>query len=189
MYYIMYMNTKTCSKCRNKLYIDNFYKRSDRKSGYSSQCKTCASEYYTEWYRSNREKKIQSVNRTNRQIEESKKNTGYYKRPDVKIKRRLRYRIWSVLTGRSHSSLDYIACSTSELRLHLENTAKANGYDFIWDKFGSNYHIDHIIPCSSFDLTKDSEQLKCFHYTNLQILSAKDNLTKGKSICQLQKNN
>jgi len=43
-------------------------------------------------------------------------------------------------------------------------------------------HIDHIKPCASFDLTKKSEQKKCFHYTNLQPLWAKDNLRKGAKI-------
>ena len=41
------------------------------------------------------------------------------------------------------------------------------------------WHIDHIIPCASFDLTKPSEQKKCFHYTNLQPLWAVENLQKG----------
>jgi hypothetical protein len=27
------------------------------------------------------------------------------------------------------------------------------------------WHIDHIIPCISFDLSKPEEQAKCFHYT------------------------
>ncbi len=41
------------------------------------------------------------------------------------------------------------------------------------------WHIDHRVPCAKFDLTKKEEQEKCFHYTNLQPLWAKDNLTKG----------
>jgi hypothetical protein len=40
-------------------------------------------------------------------------------------------------------------------------------------------HIDHIRPCASFDLTKESDQKKCFHHTNLQPLWAKDNLSKN----------
>lgn len=32
-----------------------------------------------------------------------------------------------------------------------------------------------IRPCNSFDLTKPEDQLKCFHFTNLQPLWAKDN--------------
>jgi thiol-disulfide isomerase/thioredoxin len=49
-----------------------------------------------------------------------------------------------------------------------------------WKKFlAGEIHIDHIRPCASFDLTKELEQRKCFHYSNLQPLWAKDNLSKG----------
>lgn len=42
------------------------------------------------------------------------------------------------------------------------------------------WHIDHIKPCCSFDLTKADQQRECFHFTNLQPLWAKDNLRKNK---------
>ncbi len=47
-------------------------------------------------------------------------------------------------------------------------------------KFG--WHIDHVIPCSSFDLADEKQQRKCFHYTNLQPLWWRDNLSKGNKI-------
>ena len=47
-----------------------------------------------------------------------------------------------------------------------------------WDNHGE-WHIDHIRPCASFDLTDPDQQKECFNYKNLQPLWAKDNLTKG----------
>lgn len=44
------------------------------------------------------------------------------------------------------------------------------------------WHVDHIIPCASFDLTKESEQKRCFHYTNLQPLWAIENIRKGDRV-------
>ena len=54
--------------------------------------------------------------------------------------------------------------------------------DMKWeDVMNGKIHIDHIKPCSSFDLSKPEEQKKCFHFTNLQPLWARDNLVKGVS--------
>ena len=62
-----------------------------------------------------------------------------------------------------------------------ENSSQFNDH-----KYGEEYrnilyetwHIDHIRPCESFDLSDKEQQLVCFNYRNQQPLSAKENLKK-----------
>ena len=89
----------------------------------------------------------------------------------------LRNRIIKVLRGnnKSLSTMFLIGCEIDYLLYHLQSQFVEG---MTWDNHGE-WHIDHIKPCASFDLSKESEQHKCFNYTNLQPLWAKDNLTKG----------
>ena len=67
-----------------------------------------------------------------------------------------------------------------DLKLHLENQF-VDGMN--WNNYGKNgWHIDHIKPCASFDLTDPKQQKICFHYTNLQPLWAIDNLIKHSKL-------
>ena len=51
-----------------------------------------------------------------------------------------------------------------------------------WYNYGSAWHVDHVKPCVSFDLTDREQQLACFHYTNLQPLWDVINVEKGESL-------
>jgi hypothetical protein len=70
-----------------------------------------------------------------------------------------------------------LGCSVEQLKQHLEQQFKPG---MSWENYGYyGWHIDHIRPCASFDLSKPDKQKQCFHYTNLQPLWAKDNMSKG----------
>lgn len=102
----------------------------------------------------------------------------------------LRKRIWAALKRKSKliSTINLLGCSVKKLRKHLEKQFKPG---MSWKTYGKGWngrgmkqwHIDHIKPCASFDLSKPEEQKKCFHYTNLQPLWAKENLIKHTKIC------
>lgn len=48
-----------------------------------------------------------------------------------------------------------------------------------WDNMGmKGWHVDHKTPISWFDLSKEDEFKKGFHYSNLQPLWAMDNFKK-----------
>ena len=70
-----------------------------------------------------------------------------------------------------------LGCTIPELKQYLESKFQEG---MTWENWGVHgWHIDHIIPLSSFDLTCREQFLKVCHYTNLQPLWAKDNLSKG----------
>jgi hypothetical protein len=116
----------------------------------------------------------------------SKKNIAYaikkYKTdPSFKLKACLRSRVICVLKGRIKSvpTLKLLGVSNIEkVWKHLEKQFKQG----MTRENHGKWHIDHIKPCISFDLTKPEEQAKCFHYTNLQPLWASENLAKGSKI-------
>jgi hypothetical protein len=70
-----------------------------------------------------------------------------------------------------------VGCSITHLMRYIEQRFKPG---MAWNNYGRVWHIDHIRPCSSFNLLKPSEQKKCFHYTNLQPLFAQENLSKNR---------
>ena len=98
--------------------------------------------------------------------------------PNFKILTILRGRIKDVLKGhsKSDSTINILGCTIEELWIHLESKFTEG----MTRQNHGKWHVDHIIPCASFDLTKPEQQVKCFHYTNLQPLWALDNLKKGK---------
>ena len=72
---------------------------------------------------------------------------------------------------------ELIGCNINELKQHLESKFQPG---MNWNNYCySGWHIDHIVPCSKFDLSKEEEQHKCFHYTNLQPLWMKENFKKS----------
>lgn len=72
-------------------------------------------------------------------------------------------------------TLKYLGCDLKTVHQHLENQFTEN---MTWENQGK-WHIDHIKPCASFDLSKEKEIDKCFHYTNLQPLWSFNNLSKS----------
>jgi hypothetical protein len=74
---------------------------------------------------------------------------------------------------KSKKTEDIIGCSVNELLIHLSSMF-LEGMSF--DNHG-DWHIDHIIPLVT--AKTEDEVIKLNHYTNLQPLWAKDNLSKS----------
>lgn len=76
-------------------------------------------------------------------------------------------------------------CSFTFLRKHLESQWKPG---MSWSNYGrGGWHIDHKIPCITFDLSQPSQQFECFHYSNLRPLWEWENLSKGAQLLYVER--
>jgi AraC-like DNA-binding protein len=100
-----------------------------------------------------------------------------------RIATNIRSRLNKALKGayKPASIIDSLGCSPGELKRYLESQFAKN---MSWKNYGQ-WHIDHIEPLARFNLADPVEFNRACHYTNLQPLWAKDNLSKGGS-CYLE---
>jgi hypothetical protein len=104
--------------------------------------------------------------------------------PVFRMKENLRRRIHKAIkTGygiKANKTHKLLGAPFEVVHEHLTNLFKPG---MTWENYGSHtWHIDHIKPCASFDLTTLTQQKACFHYTNLQPLWAYDNLRKSAKL-------
>ena len=109
--------------------------------------------------------------RRNKQVKERLKTDVNFR-----LKVTLRSRLQQALkrNTKSASTLALLGCSVDYLKKHLEKQFQAG---MTWDN-RREWHVDHIVPCASFDLNDPYEQQQCFHYSNLQPLWKAENLSK-----------
>lgn len=184
-------NSEKAKARAKKWYEDNKEYRlaQDKKKRSTPEYKETMKEYLRQYYIKNREVLRKKHN-------EYKINTDYlkWKRENHKLNMETNpnYRFGHILRGRINSALRFnrtikakkteelLGCSVEVARKHIESQFKPG---MTWDNHGRRtWHIDHIKPISSFDLSNPEEQKKAFHYTNLQPLHWVENLTKGSKI-------
>ncbi len=129
------------------------------------------------WYAKNKDR----VRRYKNEYERTKCATD----SAFRCEKRLRNRIIEVLKYqraiKSARTKELIGCDRNYLVQWIEAKFRDG---MTWKNHGNNgWHLDHIRPCASFDLSNPEEQKRCFHYTNLQPLWANDNRSKSDK-CQ-----
>ena len=153
---------KLCSKCKIPKKLKEFYHAG---IDYHSNCKKCSSDH---------------TKQTRKQIQKRVKRNEE-NNPVLKVRRNLRTRIISALknNSKSISTIKLLGCSISFYKQWLEWRFDSN---MTWNNYGIYWHIDHVKPCSSFDLIKISEQYKCFNWKNTQPLEKSKNIVKSNKI-------
>lgn len=103
--------------------------------------------------------------------------------PLEKFKRSVRSRIYNSLNrNKSMNTIKYLGINSSDyIQWMLYNDDNYN-----LTNHGKEWHIDHVIPLSRFDLNNKDEQLIAFNWRNTMPLSAKENLSKNCKIIPSQ---
>jgi hypothetical protein len=194
---------KHCPKCLNSHDISKFYRNSRTPDGLSYTCKPCIAEYSKTYRVQNKNSIIENkkkwtklnkdkvINYTKQYYKDNReqiiKRVVRYRsnklKTDIKFKlqKNIRHRLGKLLKQQTSSiAVTFLNCSLEELKTYLESKFQPG---MTWDNYGTKgWHIDHIIPLSNFNLTKEDELKKACHYMNLQPLWWQDNLSKSNKV-------
>jgi len=193
----------SCKSCR-KLAASNYYQTkkgviSQKNKLYYKSNKSVINKKARKFYKNNKDKylarqrnyyvenkdNILARHKEYRKTHKEKNNKRVADRKEYDINYKLscilRDRILSAIKKQSgkkaYRSVKLLGCTVEKARQHIESQFISG---MTWETHGLfGWHIDHIRPCSSFDLKDPKQQMECFHYTNLQPLWAEDNLSKG----------
>jgi len=198
---------KRCTKCKKEKSLEEFRIRKDGKFGRTSQCRICMNIYgkeYSSRYHVKIRKSIQGK-------EWKEKNKDYCRQRSLKyyydnkahvleyMKKRkensiqykltciLRDRLYKAIKGnyKSGSAVRDLGCSMKFFKKYLQSKfylrSKTDEIMTWSNHTRKGWHIDHIRPLSSFDLTNRQQFLRACHYTNLQPLWAEENFAKSGS--------
>ena len=188
------MHMKACTKCGEvkPLCLGHFYRQPSVSTGLGSLCKPCdrdrcrankrqarlegkikkptpeKSKEYMLRYKAkdpNRFARLARENQERRRID-----------PSYRLMSNMGRRVRDMIKGKSGSTR-HLPYSSDEIISHLEKQFLSG---MTWSNYGTYWHIDHIVPVSSFEAdSPESEDFKsCWALSNLRPLPAFDNQSK-----------
>ena len=167
-------NNKICILCVLEKSKTQFSKMISQHDGLNYWCKDCIKKQ-----RENKEWHKNQYNEKKKKWAQQK----YTSNLNFKLKSNLRCRINSILkkqkTYKNNNTLEYLGCSLDFYKQYIEQQFKL---DMSWENHGVLWEIDHIIPCSSFDLTLEENIYKCFNHKNTQPLYKSINRSKSNKL-------
>lgn len=179
-----------CKMCQNN-YTTYVCARCDEETPYhmmvinrgnvQTHCKKCDTKTSKTRYDNNKVQRRQVVKaytqKNWKKVAEYQK--WYHSQPHQRIRNSLHGRIVIALKHKNAkkvmNTMPYLGCS---LEFFLDWMEFQFEDDMSFDNYGQ-WHMDHCKPCNAFDLTDVDEQMKCFHWTNIQPMWGPDNLAKS----------
>lgn len=164
---------KTCKICKSEK--ENYKFIRGNASPICKICKDTLKKEYQKSYRQNNKKAKLLYNKI-------------YKRklrlnPSFRLASNCSRMINIALNGNKlhYSIWDFLPYTINDLKMHLES--KFDEY-MSWDNYGSYWHLDHIIPQSSFHYLSmtDDKFIECWSLNNLRPFEAIANIKKSNRI-------
>jgi hypothetical protein len=166
---------------KNKLKIEQYFKsHKDAYKQYREKNVKRISEYKKQYYNKNKEKICKYKQRYSLENRYSINQRATIRRKNninYKLSCYLRSRLTKVIRNnyKSGSAVRDLGCSVQDFKFWIEQQFKPG---MTWENYGE-WHIDHVIPLSKFDLADTIQLKKACHWFNLQPLWAEENIRKG----------
>jgi hypothetical protein len=132
-------------------------------------------EWWSRYRKENREIIQQRINKWRN----NKRKTSALYRLTERIRGQLKQAVKRRNFSQSQSTIQYLGVKLKYFKKYLEHKFQEG---MTWENFGKVWHIDHIIPISMVDTSKEENIKFVFHYRNLQPMFAKDNLKKSNKV-------
>lgn len=185
------LKTSLCKKCNNKIHASSrmdwtkgsgnpMYRKAPVKTPLP-KCVNCSKQLSSR--NSTRCIKCAAQNRNCTKVNHPPATKPALSRKEAKLRKKLhdyvRVRIIKAIKrgAKAGSAIKDLGCSVEEFKMYLESKFQPGMTWENWKLHG--WHLDHIRPLSSFDLSNHEEFKKAVHYTNLQPMWANENLSKG----------
>jgi Prasinovirus endonuclease VII len=171
---LYYRHREKSKASRRKYYHKNREKCRASNQAWLKAHKDRIPEYQRRWKKKNREKwNAYCLKRRRTNI-------------NARLAHQLRDRISKAvkLNLKSAKTLDLLGCSIESFKIYIESKFDVG---MSWENYGyRGWHLDHIVPCALFDLTKPDHQARCFHFSNLAPMWHNENFKKGKRVTNPQ---
>jgi hypothetical protein len=197
------METRQCKnkKCLETKPLSEFGNKKNSPDGINPWCKSCNREYAKNYRKTNpdniRKTQRSYLDKNKDKVKQWNKNHFENNKDRVRERARNNYQKYSQIPEKrimincrnylvkllkhkkSNHTEDLVGCTPKFLKEWLEYQFDSK---MSWDNYGTYWHIEHVIPCASFDFSEIKQQRVCFNWRNIRPFEGSENISKGDKI-------